>query len=122
MNWVFVFIGGGIGSVLRFAISSIPFLRLSSGFALGTLVSNFIASLILGFLSYIFIHHIDLPDHYKVGLTVGVCGGLSTFSTFTAESFKLIENGSYLHFFLYVIVSITICLAAFLMGVKLAEG
>lgn len=122
MSWIFVFIGGGIGSILRFGISSMPILKLSGEFGLGTLISNFIASFLLGFLSYLFIHFIDLPDHYKVGLTVGLCGGLSTFSTFTSEAFNLIENGSYLHFFIYIIVSITICLAAFILGIKIAQS
>lgn len=120
MEWLYIFIGGGLGSLLRYALTFIPFFNLSTTHPLPTLAANVLASLFLGYLSYLTLNAVELPNSVKLGLTVGLCGGLSTFSTFTAESFELIQAGQLLEFFLYALGSIVLCLAAFLIGIKIA--
>lgn len=120
MEWLFIFIGGGLGSLLRYALTFIPFFNPSTTHPLPTLAANVLASLFLGYLSYLTLNAVELPSSVKLGLTVGLCGGLSTFSTFTAESFELIQAGQLLEFFLYALGSIVLCLAAFLIGIKIA--
>src|SRR6056297_2238572 len=74
-----------------------------------TLLANAIASLLLGFITYISFTAFDLPDTVKLGLTVGFCGGLSTFSTFSAESIQLLQEGTLLSFFLYAFGTMAFC-------------
>lgn len=105
---------------MRYALTFIPFFNLSTTHPLPTLAANVLASLFLGYLSYLTLNAVELPNSVKLGLTVGLCGGLSTFSTFTAESFELIQAGQLLEFFLYALGSIVLCLAAFLIGIKIA--
>ncbi|OTA18765.1 fluoride ion transporter CrcB [Xenorhabdus beddingii] len=93
MNIAFaVFIGGGLGSVLRWLIS----LRLntpSSPIAVGTLTANCIGALIIGLGLAYFNKATQLDPVWKLMLTTGFCGGLTTFSTFSAEVVYLLQAG-----------------------------
>ncbi|MBI6548382.1 fluoride efflux transporter CrcB [Xenorhabdus lircayensis] len=93
MNIIFaVFIGGGLGSVLRWLIS----LRLNSPaspIAVGTLTANCIGAFIIGLGLAYFNKTTHLGPVWKLMLTTGFCGGLTTFSTFSAEVVYLLHAG-----------------------------
>ncbi|MBE8595509.1 fluoride efflux transporter CrcB [Xenorhabdus sp. BG5] len=93
MNIIFaVFIGGGLGSVLRWLIS----LRLNtsaSPIAVGTLTANCIGAFIIGLGLAYFNKATHLDPIWKLMLTTGFCGGLTTFSTFSAEVVYLLQAG-----------------------------
>ncbi|WP_340614705.1 fluoride efflux transporter CrcB [Xenorhabdus thailandensis] len=93
MNIIFaVFIGGGMGSVLRWFIS----LRLNtpaSPIAVGTLTANCLGAFIIGLGLAYFNKATHLDPVWKMMLTTGFCGGLTTFSTFSAEVVHLLQVG-----------------------------
>lgn len=109
MNFLAIFIGGGIGSLTRYSIGvSMSSFRFK-GFPLGTLLANILACIIMGlFISWSH-DKTDLPEHYKKLVLVGLCGGLSTFSTFSLESMRLIKEGQLLVAVLNILISIALC-------------
>jgi len=113
MSYFYVFLGGGIGSILRFVVQ-----RLFSGtnnFPFSTLVSNIVSCFIFGFVVGAFSKG-QMSEAQKLFWTPGLCGGFSTFSAFSAESFKLLESGNHLYFVLNVAGSVLLCLVAYYIG------
>lgn len=89
-----VFIGGGLGSLLRWALS----LKLNSTFPslpLGTLTANLIGSFIIGIGLAFFARTPGIDPVWRLLLTTGFCGGLTTFSTFSAEVVYLLQEGKF---------------------------
>lgn len=97
-----VFVGGGLGSVCRYALSR---LFSESTFLWGTLSANFAACAVLGFLIGFQLQQ-PLPVSWKLLLATGFCGGFSTFSTFVLELVDLHQQGSPTGAFTYLAVSL----------------
>jgi fluoride exporter len=105
LNWtlLWVFTGGGAGSVLRYLISVwIPW---QGGFPWATLIANGISCIIVGVVLAL---SPFLNDQVKLLLLAGFCGGLSTFSTFSKETLDMVEQGHMLTAILYVLSSLVI--------------
>ncbi len=120
LNVLAIFIGGGLGSLSRYGIAVL--LRMySMDFPIATLSVNIIGSLILGFAVALFWNKAPMHDTLKLAITVGFCGGLTTFSTFSWETFDLIKQGDYLLAFLYTVVSVLVCVLAISLGAFLSK-
>ncbi len=119
LNIFSVFFGGGLGAVLRYLIS----LNISKhiGFPFSTFLVNLVGSFLIGFLTVIFIEKSDINPALKISLTVGVCGGLTTFSTFSLELYEMITNNLIFNALLYIALSILLCLSAVTIGVWCAK-
>lgn len=120
LNIIAIFLGGGIGSVTRYWISNL-LKNYSINFPLATLCVNLVGSFILGFTIALFWHKSHLHPTIKLAVAVGFCGGLTTFSTFSWETFDLIKNGEFILTFLYVFISILVCLLAVSLGAFLSK-
>lgn len=89
-----VFIGGGVGSVLRWAVS-MKMNPLNAYIPLGTLMVNLIGGFIIGLAMAIFTRMTHLDPTWKLLITTGFCGGLTTFSTFSLEVVYLMQDGRF---------------------------
>ena len=102
-----VFIGGGLGSVLRFLVNKIQIVS-ENNFPYSTFISNFLGCFILGLVLGYFIKNENPNSILFVFLTVGLCGGFTTFSSFSNESLQLIQNGEILTFLAYLLGSLVV--------------
>ncbi|MBU6340212.1 MAG: fluoride efflux transporter CrcB [Bacteroidetes bacterium] len=119
--WSFflVFIGGGLGSISRFALG-LCLQPWASRFPLATLAANAIACFIIGVLTGLSSSG-ALPNPYRLLLATGFCGGLSTFSTFTAETWQLLQSEQWLFAATNLILSLCLCMGCLLLGLKFAH-
>lgn len=114
-----VFLGGGLGSMIRFGIAEM-IAPLRSGFPAATFVANVISCFVLGFL-LAYVLKVEVQPMLKLLFITGFCGGFSTFSTFTGETFLLIQSGNWPTAMIYILTSLMVCLFSLYLGFKLAE-
>ena len=114
----YIFIGGGVGSVLRYlAQISInePMSGIGFPFSWGTFIVNIAGSLLIG-LFYSVSERWNLSMEMRLFLTTGLCGGFTTFSTFSNDGLSLLRGEFYGTFLLYALLSIGLGLVAVLAG------
>lgn len=109
LNAIAVFIGGGIGSVLRYLTSLLYLKCFNFNLPLATLTVNLIGSFLLGLLIAYFDGADEIPQHVRYAMTIGLCGGFTTFSTFAFEVFDIIKRGDYFIAIYYMILSVFLC-------------
>ena len=117
LNGLMVFIGGGMGSAIRYLIS-VFFLKNSSNqvFPWHTFFANLVACLVFTLAILIFKQKIN--QSYGLMITTGFCGGLSTMSTFSFEVMRLLANHNYFMAFSYILLSLIFCFASFALIYK----
>ncbi|HNF72555.1 MAG TPA: fluoride efflux transporter CrcB, partial [Chitinophagaceae bacterium] len=115
-QWFWIFLGGGLGSVLRYAVGE--WTHSSSRFPFATLWVNIIGSMLIGFLMA-FLHTTEDTAgtlSLKNFLITGFCGGFTTFSAFSAQNLRMWQDGNYGMSFVYILGSIVFCLVAVWVG------
>ena len=117
-----VFLGGGLGSVIRFSLSKWISSLHNHHFPWGTLVVNVVACLVLGWIIGLADHKHIISPSARLFWTVGFCGGFSTFSTFSSETLELIQSGLTASLVLYIAGSVLLCVAATYAGLYVGEN
>lgn len=117
-----VALGGAFGSCLRFLVSYAFVAWLPNQVYVGTLLVNLCGCFAIGFLSVWLLHQAELPHALRTGITVGVLGGLTTFSSFSLEVLKLLETGQWLSAVLYLLASVVGGLLAAWLGLCMARA
>ncbi len=106
--WLAVFLGGGVGSVARFAITHLfTRLEVKGSFPWATLSANILATAILAWLIMRWEVHLPGKEQWRALLAIGFCGGFSTLSTFSYENFQLIRDGLFAYAALNILISVT---------------
>ena len=109
-NLGIVFIGGGMGSVLRFGIYLLTSHYYKTVFPLATLVSNVLSCFIFGLAVYLLGEKLNTEMSVRLLIITGFCGGFSTFSAFSFETVELMKSGYIAYAVLNVLVSVSACM------------
>ena len=117
MNFLYVALGGAIGAMGRYAISLIP---IKAEFPILTLITNVVGAFVIGFIAGIVSERNDVSPNMVLFWKTGICGGFTTFSTFSLEAFTMFENKSFLSGGFYIILSIVGCIIGVFGGKKLS--
>lgn len=121
MKIVYLGIFGGLGCVARYMISGWVYNLAGRSLPYGTLAVNLIGSLLLGLIMEGSLRSTLLSPDLRIGLTVGFMGGFTTFSTFSYETVRLMEEGSLVAAGANVLLNVTACVVAAVVGIYLAR-
>ena len=122
--YVWVAIGGALGSVARFALSNAMVLLAGPGFPYGTLLINVSGSFVISFFGALTAMDARWPLSFEARafVTVGVCGGFTTFSSFSLQTVDLIKHGAAGRAIIYAALSVILCLLACALGYLAANA
>jgi len=119
--YLIVAVGSGVGGFLRYVISDVVYKYSPSLFPYGTLLVNILGSFLLGFVLF-YLDAVKLvSSEMRLFLTVGLCGGLTTFSTFSYETVKLIQDSEYLLAGTNILLNVFITLLAVLLAAFISK-
>lgn len=110
-------LGGALGAMLRYAISLLPY---KGTFPVLTLATNILGAVVIGYIAGLAASR-NLSPNLVLFVKTGVCGGFTTFSTFSLEAYTLLGRGHYGTAFLYMALSVILCLAGVMAGMYAAE-
>jgi len=116
-NLLAIAIGGSLGAVMRYLTSTSVHRVFGAEFPYGTLTVNVVGSLLMGFISILLLERFMLADYWRAIIIIGFLGAFTTFSTFSMETFNLIQTGEMAKAFLNMFISIMLCLVATWLGV-----
>lgn len=121
MSYLLVFIGGGIGAVMRHGVNVVAARLFGHGFPFATLAENVTGSLAMGILAAYFAFKGDASQSWRLLLTAGILGGYTTFSAFSLDAVLLYERGESAMAALYVFGSVFLSIAALFAGLALVR-
>ena len=113
--------GGAVGSLLRFWMSNWVHSFAGRSFPYGTLAVNTLGCLLMGFLFVLFIDRLSDNPVLRAGILIGILGGFTTFSSFSIETFNLIEQGAWTKAVANMSGSLVLCVGATWIGAILGR-
>lgn len=118
---ILIFLGSGLGGMLRYALSGWIQSWTTESFPTGTLVVNVVGCLAIGFLGAAFAGPMLIKEEYRIGIIVGILGGFTTFSSFGRETFALAADRQLMLAALNLLLSNGLGLSAVWLGTRLAD-
>ena len=124
VSYLYVAVGGALGSVARFWLANAIAVATGSEFPWGTLLINVLGSFVISFFGVLTgsFARFAVPYEARVFVTVGLCGGFTTFSSFSLQTLELARTGQPGRAGLYVFASVAACLAACGFGFFCAQA
>jgi fluoride exporter len=122
MSYLWVTVGSALGGLLRYAITRMT-LNMSAGFPYGTIFINVVGSFVIGYFGTLTLQsgRYAASDNLRLFVMVGLCGGFTTFSSFSLQTFDLLRSGAWVRALANVVLSVILCLAAVAAGHLLAQ-
>jgi CrcB protein len=125
-RFVLICCGGAVGTGARYLLGSLAIRWLGPDFPFGTLIINVLGSFLIGMVQQVALTTGWIPETLRLVLAVGVLGGFTTYSSFSYETIRLIETGSWVTATSYVVLTTALCLGGCLAGLAvgglLVEG
>ncbi|MDD8049419.1 MAG: fluoride efflux transporter CrcB [Thomasclavelia sp.] len=118
MNLIIVGLGGALGAVVRYLLG---FIKVKGNIPVMTMVINIIGSFLIGLIVALALKYDKNDSGLILFLKVGVCGGFTTFSTFSLESMNLLQSGHHLEAFIYMFLSFGLSLCAVFIGTSIVR-
>ncbi len=116
-------LGGAIGTVLRYLISLIAARWLGAEFPYGTLIVNLSGAFLIGVVQQLGTEPlVVIPDNTRLFLTTGMMGGLTTYSTFSYETARLMESGLWTEAWINIFVTTVVCLGLCFLGMGVGRA
>jgi fluoride exporter len=110
-------LGGAIGTVLRYLTSILAAKWFGAEFPYGTLIVNLSGAFIVGLVHQVGTESLLVPDNVRLFLTTGMMGGLTTYSTFSYETVRLMQTDAWHQAWINIVVTTTICLSLCFLGI-----
>jgi CrcB protein len=116
-RFLFICLGGAIGTGLRYATSGLAARWLGAEFPYGTLIVNVVGSFLIGLIQQIGTTTVLVPETTRLFLTVGIMGGLTTYSAFSYETVRLVQLGAWGQAWINVLLTTALCLGVCFLGI-----
>ena len=121
MRIALLIVFGTAGTLARYAMQGLVQERTGLSFPWGTLVVNLVGCFLLGGIGEYALTHLTIPPEWRIGITVGFFGAFTTFSTFSWETVKLLEDGEWGRAGVYVLASVVGGVLAVFFGMRIAD-
>jgi fluoride exporter len=119
---LFLILFGAAGTLARYGLDGWIQYRVGPAFPVGTLTINVTGCLLLGAIGQYGLNHLSMPPDLRIGLTTGLMGGFTTFSTFGWESVRLLEQAEWTKASAYIAASVVGGLIAMLIGMRVGNA
>lgn len=118
---LFIALGGALGAVSRYGVSSLFLQMLGPDFPYGTLVVNIVGSFVLGVVIGLGAYHVTMSEQFKLFFVTGFLGGFTTFSAFALNAVTLLERGDMMQASGYILVSVFLSMAMLMAGIAITR-
>ena len=121
MRFVLICMGGAVGTGARYLLGGVVARWAGPDFPYGTLLINVLGSFLIGLVQQVGLSSLLIPEALRLALAIGVLGGFTTYSSFSYETIKLLEAGSWAAAIAYVALTTALCLACCAAGLSLGR-
>lgn len=121
MRIALLIVFGTLGTLARYALQGLVQTRTGSTFPSGTLVVNLLGCFLLGGIAEYALLHLSIPPDWRIGITVGFFGAFTTFSSFSWETARMLQDGQWRAATVYVLTSVIGGLIGVFFGMRIAE-
>jgi len=121
-RFLLICLGGAVGTAARYGVGGLAVRWWGTEFPYGTLIVNITGSFLIGLIQQVGLTTLAIPETLRLTLTIGVMGGYTTYSSFSYETLRLVEEGSWLYATANVVLTTVLCLAVCTLGLALGRS